>query len=296
MSGFRHDESTDHELVLADGRRLTWSELGAADGTPVLSCHGGLVCRFDVEPCADGFADAGLRVVSPDRPGIGRSTRAPGRSTVDWVEDARQLLDVLELDRALVVGWSLGAQYAAAVAARLGDRVTGLALVAGCPPLDDPDRFGELNAMDRQLARLSRRSAPIARVAFSSMARLGRRSPLRVARFEAKHSPPGDAAVIDAHGEWLGVAMGEGGRDGAGMVDEYRAFVAPWGFSLDEIAVPTAIHQGTADALVPPKWADDLAAGIRGATLTTYDGEGHMIGISRRVDITRSLRDANRQA
>jgi pimeloyl-ACP methyl ester carboxylesterase len=291
MSQFRHDDDADHELTLADGRRMTWSEFGAPGGRPVLSCHGGLLCRFDVEPCADGFAAAGVRVLSPDRPGVGRSDRAPGRATADWTDDARQLLDALELDRVAVVGWSLGAQYAAAVAARLGDRVSALALVAGCPPLDDPERFRELNAMDRRLARLSHRSAFVARMVFATMARLGHRSPLRLARFEAKHSPPADAAVIDAHGEWLGVAMGEGARDAAGMVDEYRAFVAPWGFALDDIAAPTTVHQGTADTLVPPKWADELTAAIRGASSTTYDGEGHMIGISRRVEITRALLD-----
>lgn len=288
-SSFRHDPGTDRELTLADGRRMQWSDLGAPDGSPVLSCHGGLLCRFDVEPCAAAFADAGLRVVSPDRPGIGGSDRAPGRSTVDWVDDARQLLDSLGLDRVAVVGWSLGAQYAAAVGARLADRVTGLALIAGCPPLDEHGRLHELNAMDRRLARLSQRSAPIARAVFSTTARLGRRSPLRLARFEAKHSPASDAAVIDEHGDWLGVAMGEGARDGAGMVDEYRAFVGAWGFALGDVAVPTHVHQGTADELVPPSWADVLVAGVPGATSTTYEGEGHMIGISRRVEITRAL-------
>jgi pimeloyl-ACP methyl ester carboxylesterase len=286
---FRHDPATDRALRLADGRTMKWSEFGAPDGAPVLSCHGGLLCRFDVEPWAADFAAAGIRVLSPDRPGVGGSDRAPDHSTADWVDDALQLLDSLELERVGVTGWSLGGQYAAAVAARLGDRVTGLALVAGSPPLDDHDRFGELNAMDRRLARLSQKSAPLARAAFTMTARLGRRSPLRLARFEAKHSPASDAAVIDAHGEWLGTAMGEGARDGAGMVDEYRAFVGPWGFTLDEITVPTTVHQGTADTLVPPKWADELVAGIAGATLTTYDDEGHMIGVARRVDITRAL-------
>ena len=288
-NSFRHDPATDRELRLADGRRMQWSEFGAPDGTPVLSCHGGLLCRFDVEPCAAEFAAAGLRVLSPDRPGVGGSDRAPDHSTADWVDDARELLDSLGLERVAVTGWSLGGQYAAAVAARLDARVTGLALVAGCPPLDDDARFGELNRMDRRLARLAQKSAPLARAAFTMTARLGRRSPLRLARFEAKHSPASDAAVIEAHGEWLGVAMGEGARDGAGMVDEYRAFVGPWGFALDEIHVPTHVHQGTADTLVPPKWADELVAAIPGAVLTTYDGEGHMIGISRRTELTTAL-------
>lgn len=290
MSGaFHHDTAADRELRLADGRRLCWSEFGTPDGVPVLSCHGGLLCRFDVEPCAAGFAAAGLRVLSPDRPGVGGSDRRPGRTTGDWADDARELLDSLALDRVAVTGWSAGGQYAAAVAARLADRVSALAIVAGCPPLDDPDRFRELDAMDRRLARLSQRSAPLARAAFSLTARLGRRSPLRVARFEAKHSPEADAAVIEEHGEWLGLAMAEGNRDAAGMVDEYRAFVGPWGFELGEISVPTRVHQGLADTLVPPAWADLLVAGIPGATLTTYEGEGHFVGVSRRVDITRAL-------
>jgi pimeloyl-ACP methyl ester carboxylesterase len=289
MSAFRHDDSTDHELRLADGRRLSYSEFGPPNGTPVLNCHGGLLCRFDVEPCAADFAELGVRVLSPDRPGVGGSDRRPGRSTADWVDDVQQLLDALGVDQVAVMGWSMGGQYAVAVAARLPERVTKLALVAACPPLDDPARFAELNRMDRRLARLSQRAAPIARASFSLTARLGRRSPLRLARFEAKHSPPSDAAVIDAHDEWLGLAIGEGGRHGAGMVDEYRAFVAPWGCSLDDLAVPTVVHQGTADMLVQPHWADVLGAAIRDARVVTHDGEGHMIGISRRREIVRSL-------
>ncbi len=83
--------------------------------------------------------------------------------------------------------------------------------------------------------------------------------------------------------------MGEGGRNGAGMVDEYRAFVGPWGFSLGDITVPTHVYQGTADTLVPPAWAKELVAGIAGAELTEYDGEGHMIALSHRIDVVRAL-------
>jgi pimeloyl-ACP methyl ester carboxylesterase len=286
---FSHDGATDHELHLGDGRRVTYSEFGDPDGAPVLSCHGGLLCRFDVEPGAASFRDLGARVISPDRPGVGGSDRKPGHSTVDWVDDAREVLDALGIERCAVMGWSLGGQYAAAVGARLGDRVSRVAIIAGAPPLDDHERFAQLNRLDRRLARLSLRAAPVARVAFTLSARVGRRSPLRLAKFEAKHSPAADAAVIRDHGEWLGLAMGEGGRNGAGMVDEYRAFVGAWGFDLAEIQVPTHIYQGLADTLVPPPWAKELAAGIAGAELTEYDDEGHMIAVSHRADVVRAL-------
>jgi pimeloyl-ACP methyl ester carboxylesterase len=286
---FRHDAKSDHELQLRDGRRVTYSEFGDPAGTPVLSCHGGLLCRFDVEPNMAAFRDLGVRVISPDRPGVGGSDRRPGHSTVDWVEDARDLLDALAVERCAVMGWSLGGQYAAAVGARLGDRVSQLAIVAGAVPLDHHQRFSELNRLDRRLARLSQRVAPVARLAFTLSARVDRRSPLRLARFEAKHSPAADAEVIRDQGEWLGLAMGEGSRNGAGMVDEYRAFVGPWGFGLGEIRVPTRVYQGLADTLVPPAWAKELAIGIPGAQLTEYDGEGHMIAVSHGADIVRAL-------
>ena len=53
--------------------------------------------------------------------------------------------------------------------------------------------------------------------------------------------------------------------------------------------MPTHVHQGTADTLVPPKWADELVGGIPAPRSPTYDGEGHMIGISRRAEIVRAL-------
>jgi pimeloyl-ACP methyl ester carboxylesterase len=90
-------------------------------------------------------------------------------------------------------------------------------------------------------------------------------------------------------GDWLGEVTGEGSRHGGGMVDEYRAFVAPWGFAPDEVVAPARIYQGTVDSLVPPSWARELAAMIPDATVSEFDGEGHMIAVSRRAEIVRAL-------
>jgi pimeloyl-ACP methyl ester carboxylesterase len=289
MVAFAHDTSADRVLVLRDGRRLGYALFGDPDGFPILNCHGGLLCRFDVEPCADDFRGLGVSVVSPDRPGVGTSDRRPGHSTADWAHDVRELADALGLDRFAVMGWSLGGQYAAAVAALLGDRVTRAAIIAGCPPLDDDARFAELNALDRRFARLATRAAPVARAVFATSAFVARKWPERYARRSAKSMPAADAAIIDAHAEWFGRSAGEGGKDSAGLVDEYRAFVGAWGFRLDDVRVPVHVYQGTADELVPAKWADELAKSIRGVNLTTYEGEGHMISVSHRADVVRDL-------
>ncbi len=111
----------------------------------------------------------------------------------------------------------------------------------------------------------------------------------RYGQFEAKRSPAADAAVLRANAEWFGRAVGEAGRDSAGMIDEYRAFVSAWGFGFADITIPVHVYQGTADELVPPAWASDMTKAIPGATLTTFDGEGHFIAISHRADIVGDL-------
>jgi pimeloyl-ACP methyl ester carboxylesterase len=281
--------AVDEVIELSDGRRVAYAVYGDPDGIPILNCHGGLLCRFDVEPCADEFRALGVRVVNPDRPGIGRSDRKAGRATGDWADDARELLDAIGIERCAVMGWSLGGQYAAAVAARLGERVTNVAIIAGCPPLDNAETFAQLNKLDRLLARLSTRAAPAARATFAAMGAFARRAPGRFTRFEAKHSPTADAAAICAHDDWLARTMAEGLRNSHGMVDEYRAFVGPWGFRLEEVTVPVQVYQGTADTLVPPAWADVITKMIPHAMLTSYDGEGHMIALIHRADVVREL-------
>jgi pimeloyl-ACP methyl ester carboxylesterase len=289
VGGFTHDASTDRVLTLRDGRTLGYSVFGDPDGTPILNCHGGLLCRFDVEPCTPDLESLAAHVISPDRPGVGRSDRAPGRCTVDWVDDARELLDALGVERFAVMGWSLGGQYAAAVAARLGHRVTGAGIIAGCPPLDRHDTFVQLNRMDRRLARMSQRCAPVARATFGTMSWCGRHWPERFGKLEARRASGADRDLMAEHAEWLGRATGEGCRQPAGMVDEYRAFVAPWGFTLADIRVPTRVYQGSVDDLVAPSWADRIAGAVSNASVTVYEGEGHMIALKRRADVVSDL-------
>ena len=103
----------DHELVLPDGRTVGYTLLGDPDGTPVVNCHGGLVSGHDVTPAGDDARALGVLVISPDRPGVGRTDRLAGHGLMSWVgSDLTPLLDQLGIDRFGVMGWSAGGQYA----------------------------------------------------------------------------------------------------------------------------------------------------------------------------------------
>lgn len=270
----------DHQLDLDDGRTLAYLDLGDPEGHVVVSNHGGLSSRLDVLPAHDAAAAAGIRLLSPDRPGIGGSSRLPDRTLLDWPNDVAALLDHIGASTCSVLGWSLGAPYAAACAHVLRDRVAGAALVASPIPADWDDDGAHLNRMDRTFLELSGAAAPIDRAIF------------RLMRAEAQHRPKAFAKQSGATGDLaaeLPAAVAEGLADPKGVVDDYRVFGAPWGFDLGDLAVPVHLWQGDADELVPPAWAGRLADAIPGAQLTVVPGATHFLWYDHWTEIFDGL-------
>ena len=73
-------------ITLRGGRTLGYREYGDPDGAPVVNCHGGTLCGLDLAAWSEAARALGVRVVSPDRPGLGESTAVPGRTTSSPVE------------------------------------------------------------------------------------------------------------------------------------------------------------------------------------------------------------------
>ncbi|MFG2843748.1 alpha/beta fold hydrolase [Kitasatospora sp. NPDC048296] len=99
--------STDSEVQTPDGGHL-WAERRGA-GTPVVLLHGsGMDSRLwdAVVPELSRHHD----VIRYDACGLGRST--PPERTFDDVEDLRAVLDHFGLDRAALVGLSMGGETA----------------------------------------------------------------------------------------------------------------------------------------------------------------------------------------
>src|SRR5690606_26440118 len=102
-------------------RTLAYTQIGARSGPTVLYFHGAPGSRLELLGLDDAFAEHGIRVVTADRPGYGRSTPLTGRTTADWATDVAALADHLDLDRFGVIGLSSGGPYTVACAALLGD-------------------------------------------------------------------------------------------------------------------------------------------------------------------------------
>ena len=105
---------------------------------------------------------AKVRLITIDRPGIGRSDIKVARSLADWPNDVVNLANSLGIDRFAVVGWSGGGPYAASCAALISPRLTGVGIVSSkhLARFNFVERSGayeELDANDRAEFDLARR-------------------------------------------------------------------------------------------------------------------------------------------
>lgn len=104
------------------------------NGPVVLTCHGTSNNCFSTE-LANPLMDAGLSVLTPSRPGYGRTPLSVGRSARDAAAALNALLDTLKFQTCEVIAISGGGPTGIAFAALFPDRVTRLVLAAAvsCP-------------------------------------------------------------------------------------------------------------------------------------------------------------------
>lgn len=265
------DDRADHErsISLGDGRTLAYLDIGDPGGYPVINNHGGLSSRLDIWPASDAARARQLRLISPDRPGIGRSDANEGHTIESWANDVEALADQLGLDRFAVIGWSFGGGYAQAVARYLSERVSTLVLVASVIPREWAGMREEINRMDRVLLRLSHNAVGRLdeRTIFHVMGHMAAKKPERFAKL----------AGFEEGGPALTAAIAEGLSNTEGVVADYEIMNQPWGFDPSDITVPTHIWQGDADELVPPDWATRLNEAIAGSTVHMVEGGTHLL-------------------
>ncbi|MGV9776259.1 alpha/beta fold hydrolase [Streptosporangium sp. NPDC003464] len=116
-----------------DGRRLSYVDFGGA-GRPLVALHGHMSEGASFAALAATLAPE-WRVIAPDQRGHGESDRAADYSREGYVADVVALLDHLGLDRAVVLGHSLGAINAYQLAARHPERVSALVNAEGAASL-----------------------------------------------------------------------------------------------------------------------------------------------------------------
>jgi pimeloyl-ACP methyl ester carboxylesterase len=274
------------QVLLPDGRHLDVRVTGPADGLPFVFHHGTPGAATPVHALERAVHARGLRLVTTSRPGYGRSTRQPGRSVVDVVADTDAVLAALGAERCVTMGWSGGGPHALACGARLAAAAAVL-VVAGVAPyeadgLDWMAGMGEDNIVEFSAALQGEdRLRPLLRQQGELLWRISADD--IVASMESLLPDVDRAALTGEFSEDMAASFRDAVRVGVdGWLDDDLAFAKPWGFSLDEISVPTMIWQGSADLMVPFAHGQWLASRLPAASAHLEESEGHLsVGLGK---------------
>ncbi len=115
----------DEGFIEHDGARIWYSTYGS--GAPVILLHGGLGHSGNWGYQVPALVEAGYQVVLIDSRGHGHSTRdARPYSYELMASDLSSVMDVLQIEKASLIGWSDGACTALIFAAIVPARVTGV--------------------------------------------------------------------------------------------------------------------------------------------------------------------------
>ena len=240
------------------------------------------------------------RVITYDGPGNGRSDRVtdPERyGATSYAMDAASVLDACNVDRAVVVGLSLGAQYGTRLATLHPDKVGGLVLIGPALPLVPPstersrigDRFLEPypespRGWDKyNLAYWHDHYADFSQFFFEQcFPEPHSTKPIEDAvRWAAETGP----AVLEA--EAMRPGIDEASRSSIDSPMEAREL---WSAALKSVRCPVLVVHGTHDRIQPHE-TGVMAARLAGGTLLSMEGSGHIPNVRDPVRFNLTLRD-----
>ena len=266
----------DSVLLLGDGRKLAYSEWGAAGGAPLFHFHGIPGSRLEAWGGDAPYVSAGAHLITVDRPGIGRSDRKPGRRLLDWPDDVAAIADALGLDRFAIMAHSAGGAYALACGYALRERVTRIALVGGVPALDRPEGREQMGTARwwKLAANMPSLMWPSYALAIQAM----RRAPKIGHRLLLARAPEVDRATLGRPeaARRFRQSIIEAARPGVkGLVEDMAVLTRTWGFRAADIDIETLLWQGADDHHVPARVATAYAKALPRGRATLFEGEGH---------------------
>ena len=280
------------QILLRDGRRLSYAEYGDPQGAPIFLFHGIPGSRFLRHPDDSLTRACNVRLIVPDRPGMGCSDFKPGRTVLDWPADVQDLADTLGIERFSVAGFSGGGPYAAACGFAIPHRLKNVGLISGVGPTDAPDVLVGMLSSNRMGYKVGRWMPWIFwRFIFNFYYRDICHHPEKLAKM-TEEEPAADQAIFIETGiqQILIKTFAEAFRQGTlGAARDGWLLARPWEFKLMDISVPVFLWQGEADVVVTPAMGKYMAARIPRCYARFLPGEGHLMFITNWQEILSAL-------
>ena len=157
---------------------------------------------------------------------------------------------------------------------------------------DRPGYGGSSPAPGRDVASAARYTAAVVgALGIREFAGMANPAPLQAAaagraaeeRYEAdpQYDPevftPADQTALSGTWSWFEQVVGPATAEGpGGLIGDDLAYVAPWGFELEEVAAPVLLLHGGEDRMVPASHGRWPGSRLSAAALRLYPDEGHI--------------------
>jgi pimeloyl-ACP methyl ester carboxylesterase len=268
-------------IKLENGAVIAFEEYGNANGEPVIFCHGWPSSRIMARLTDDPARDLGIRIISPDRPGISGSSLQPDRKLTDWPQLVERIADHLAICDFRMLAISGGAPYAYATAAAMPERVRAMAIVGGVPPIAEVSDTKALLPLYRWMLALYRtRPGLLRRLFYLARPILSLRPPVRLRPLVLKMlllrpcdaESLRDAAAFEAIFEsqrraWRASAEG--------VIADAQIYAEPWGFALEDVRVPVRLWHGKEDRAFSIHLAEEVAKHLPNCKARFVNDAGH---------------------
>ena len=247
---------------------LRYEESGS--GFPVILLHGFPHSRSLWADQLVGLSDR-CHVIAPDLRGFGKSPAEPPWSMESYADDVAELMERLDIGRAVIGGLSMGGYVVFEFLRRYSDRVSSLVLADTRAGADSD----ETRAKRRDLQALARAGGSVAVADAQITGMVGattrEKRPDIVQRVHAMLAEAPVEGIVGA----LDAMMNR--RDSTPL--------------LAGIEVPVLIVVGEEDALTPVKESRAMHAAIAGSTLAVIPRAGHVSNIERPTEFNSAMRN-----
>jgi len=271
--GWLRDAGLEPRFAILGGLRVRYVRAGA--GPPVVLIHGLASSIFtwrDVLPVLVSRHD----VVALDLPGFGGSDQPPDLEARLYPGLVVSLMDRLGLDRASLVGNSLGGAVAVQVAVTAPDRVDRLALMdAAGFNLKPADRPWLLRAAGSRPAGVVLGRLPV---------------PRRLVRLALRQVFHDDSLVTDERvNEYLTPLLRPGAIDSLHSLLASRTDAGGFVATVPRVRARTLVLWGREDGWIPVEHAELFAAAIPDSQVVVLESCGHMPQEERPEQVAKLL-------
>ncbi len=271
--------AADLRRRLNGGTIVGYAQFGDPHGQPLLFFHGWPGSRLQARIFDAPARLYGLKILAPDRPGIGLSTGGCFPSVAAWADTLALWIEAMDITSFYTLGISGGGPYSLACAGRMPQRIAGAGVCCGAPLPSEIDHGPGLYWLYRLLRAIDRTSPQILGLLMAGIrGYLKIMPPVGALKPMAFFLPGPDRRALHRRDNLRTVAVStrEAYRRGtAGVIADAHRLLAPWGFDPRGLSIPVHFWHGLRDRNVPLSLIKSLIRRIPEVREHYYPTDGH---------------------